>query len=108
MQVVEDEHDRPQLARSLDKLAVIRSITGGVDEHASNMCFTGHPMAGGKPAGGWPNVGSIISKLQGQTKSDVPAFVAFGRLRGQEDAIVGAMVTALDGQFAGKNVVFNL
>ena len=65
----------PQLARSADKLAVIRSIIGGVDEHASHMCFTGHHQLGPQPSGKWPNFGAVISKIQGPVTAAIPPFV---------------------------------
>jgi len=65
----------PRMARSADKFAVIRSIVGGVDEHASHMCFTGHNQLGPQPSGKWPNVGAVISKLQGPVTPAIPPFV---------------------------------
>ena len=65
----------PRLAQSADKLSVIRSIVGGVDEHASHMCFTGHNQLGPQPSGKWPNLGAVISKLQGSVTPAIPPFV---------------------------------
>lgn len=65
----------PRLAQSADKLAVIRSIVGGVDEHASHMCFTGHNQLGPQPSGRWPNMGAVISKMQGPVTPAIPPFV---------------------------------
>lgn len=65
----------PRMAQSADKFAVIRSIVGGVDEHASHMCFTGHNQLGPQPSGKWPNIGAVISKLQGPVIPAIPPFV---------------------------------
>ena len=45
----------PRLAAAMDKLVLIRSITGAVDEHAAHLCLTGRPLQGAQPAGGWPS-----------------------------------------------------
>lgn len=65
----------PRMAQCADKLAVIRSIVGGVDEHACHMCFTGHNQLGPQPSGKWPNIGAVISKLQGPVTPAIPPFV---------------------------------
>ncbi|HUE14268.1 MAG TPA: DUF1501 domain-containing protein [Planctomycetaceae bacterium] len=65
----------PNLARVLDKVALIRSINGAVDDHACHMCFTGHPRLGPQPGGGWPNFGSVVSRLRGPTDPRVPPFI---------------------------------
>src|SRR3990172_4523134 len=64
----------PCLARVMDKIALIRSISGAVDDHACHMCYTGHPRLGPQPGGGWPNVGSVVSGLLGPTDPRVPPF----------------------------------
>ena len=65
----------PHLARIADKLAIIRTVMGGVDEHAVHICLTGYSMAGAQPAGGWPAIGSVVSKLQGAADPGVPPYV---------------------------------
>jgi hypothetical protein len=65
----------PRLAALMDKLAVIRSITGAVDEHASHICLTGWSLQGPQPAGGWPSFGSVVSKLLGPSDRSVPPFI---------------------------------
>jgi hypothetical protein len=58
----------------MDKLAPIRSVVGGVDEHTDFMCLTGHESRN-QPPGGWPSIGSVISKVCGPTDPSVPPFV---------------------------------
>jgi uncharacterized protein (DUF1501 family) len=64
----------PRMAASMDRLAVIRSIVGADGEHASFQCMTGRKRAG-QPQGGWPALGSTVSKLQGPVHPAVPPFV---------------------------------
>jgi hypothetical protein len=64
----------PRLAGMMDKLTVIRSIVGAEDNHYDYQCMTGR-LKRGEPPGGWPSIGSVISKLQGTTNPGVPSFV---------------------------------
>jgi hypothetical protein len=66
----------PQLAGIMDKLVPIRSIVDSQDDHNAYQCFTGHHPKRGVPAGGWPQFGSVVSKLQGQAKRGVPPYVS--------------------------------
>ncbi len=66
----------PRLAGCLHRLAVLRTIVGGVDEHASNLCLTGHSLRGPQPAGNWPTIGAVLSKLQGPADPGVPPSVS--------------------------------
>src|SRR5947209_7928018 len=64
----------PRTAALMDRLAVIRSVVGAEERHASFQCMTGRKF-GRQPAGGWPALGSVVSKLQGPTRPAMPAFV---------------------------------
>jgi hypothetical protein len=64
----------PRLAGMMDKLVAIRSIVGAEDNHYDYQCMTGR-LKRGEPPGGWPSIGSVISKLQGATNPGVPPFV---------------------------------
>src|SRR5690349_19201126 len=64
----------PRIAARMDRLAVIRSIVGADGEHASFQCMTGRKRRG-QPQGGWPSLGSTVSKLQGPVNPAVPPFV---------------------------------
>ncbi len=64
----------PRMARVMDKVAVLRSITGLIDEHSSWQNLTGYPMGVSKREGK-PNFGSVVAKVQGPTDPVVPAFV---------------------------------
>ena len=56
----------PRLAQRMDRLAVIRSLVGSEGHHAAFQCMTGRTHAR-QPGGGWPSLGSVVSKLQGPT-----------------------------------------
>jgi hypothetical protein len=64
----------PRTAAIMDKLAVIRSLVGQVDEHSSFQSMTGFPM-GISQREGKPHFGSVISKVQGPVDPVVPPFV---------------------------------
>ena len=61
----------PKMASMADKLAFIRSVVGSEGRHAAFQCMTGWPVAQ-QPQGGWPSVGSAISKLLGPTQRTAP------------------------------------
>jgi hypothetical protein len=64
----------PRLAKMMDKLAIIRSLVGARDEHASNLCLTGYPIAENRD-NHHPALGSVLSKLYGPTDRAIPPFV---------------------------------
>lgn len=64
----------PQLARIMDKMIVIRSMVGAEDNHYAFQCLTGRHMRG-QPKGGWPCLGSTLSKLEGSVHNSMPPFV---------------------------------
>ena len=64
----------PRLAKSMDKFAIVRSLVGARDEHASNLCFSGYTLAESNQNHA-PDMGSVISYLQGSTDRTVPPFV---------------------------------
>lgn len=64
----------PRLAAMMDRFAVIRSMVGADDRHAAFQCLTGRRFAN-QPAGGWPSLGSVVSKLQGPVHPSLPPFV---------------------------------
>jgi hypothetical protein len=69
----------PKLAKSHAKhFSVIRTLTGMANRHESFQCYTGRP--GGRnednePAGGWPAMGSVISKLLGPRENGIAPYV---------------------------------
>ena len=64
----------PRLAAMMDKLVVIRSIVGATGDHYAFQCLTGRTHRQ-QPPGGWPSLGSLLSKLKGAADPAVPPFV---------------------------------
>ncbi|MEX0676833.1 MAG: DUF1501 domain-containing protein [Pirellulales bacterium] len=65
----------PRLARMADKLVPVRSIVGAQADHDATQCYTGRqPLKA--PPGGWPQLGSVVSKLQAARDRSVPPFVS--------------------------------
>ncbi len=63
----------PRLAKIADRYAVIRTMVGAKDRHESFQCMTGR-LNERNPPGGWPELGSVVSKLQGATDPTLPAY----------------------------------
>jgi hypothetical protein len=64
----------PRLARCMDKLVLIRSVVGQIDEHSSFQSTTGFPMNITKRESK-PHFGSVIARVQGPADPIVPPFV---------------------------------
>ncbi|MDZ4289087.1 MAG: DUF1501 domain-containing protein [Prosthecobacter sp.] len=67
----------PRIASMMDKFVPIRSLYGSLSgDHDSFICYTGRPPRGApQPSGGWPSLGTVVSKVQGQANKAIPAFV---------------------------------
>jgi hypothetical protein len=65
----------PGLARRMDRLIPIRSIVGASGAHDAYECLTGHRRGRQQPPGGWPCLGSVVSKVYGPKHPSMPAFV---------------------------------
>jgi uncharacterized protein (DUF1501 family) len=66
----------PRLARIMDKLVVIRSLVGNQADHDAVQVYNGHHPRKPTPAGGWPQLGSAVAKLQGPVDPGAPPFVS--------------------------------
>lgn len=64
----------PLMAKLMDKCAIIRSIVGATGDHYAVQCLTGRGHRN-PPPGGWPCMGSVLSKVQGATNKSIPPFV---------------------------------
>ncbi len=65
----------PRLAAIMDKCIPLRSVVGSPDgAHDSFICYTGRSTRN-QPAGGWPSLGSVVSKTLGPRNRAVPPFV---------------------------------
>ena len=63
----------PLLAKRADQFAIIRSVVGSEGHHDGFQCMTGRTHRDNPPAGGWPMLGSWVSKVQGAVNDSVPA-----------------------------------
>lgn len=66
----------PRLAKMADKFAIVRSLADSDGGHDCYQCMTGRKRSDVAPAGGWPNFGAWVSKLQGNTNPSMPANVS--------------------------------
>jgi len=65
----------PQMAKIMDKLVPLRAVYGSPNgAHDSYICYTGRAKRN-EPSGGWPSLGSCVSKLKGPTSPAAPPFV---------------------------------
>jgi hypothetical protein len=65
----------PRMATMMDKFAIIRSLYGCPDQHASDLCVSGYPIGPKGRQDGHPSLGSAVSKLGGPVDPAVPPFV---------------------------------
>ena len=75
----------PRTAAIMDKMAIVRSLYGGLNDHNVHINLTGwetHPQMGdsphrpGFPLGGWPSLGAVASKIHGPIDPSLPAFIS--------------------------------
>jgi hypothetical protein len=65
----------PRVAAMMDKFAIIRSLVGAEGRHDAFECCTGRHFRGSQPQGGWPAMGSSLSKLFGPVHPSVPPYI---------------------------------
>lgn len=65
----------PRLAKMMDKFAIIRSLYGCPDQHASDLCLSGYPIGARGRQDNHPSLGAAVSRLQGPVDPAVPPFV---------------------------------
>src|SRR5436189_1472437 len=61
----------PRLAKLTDKVTLIRSMVGALDDHDAFQCLTGRTSRN-QPPGGWPCMGSVLAKLEGPVNQMIP------------------------------------
>lgn len=81
---IEISEHLPKLAGMMDKFAIIRSLHGCPDQHASDLCLSGHPIGPRGRQGNRPSLGSALSRIQGPVDPAVPPFVGLTIKTGHE------------------------
>src|SRR5947207_3848985 len=66
----------PRLARIMDKLIIVRSLVGNQSDHDAIQVFNGHHPRKPTPSGGWPQLGSVVAKVQGAVDPAMPPFMS--------------------------------
>ncbi len=66
----------PRLARIMDKLVVVRSLVGNQADHDATQVFNGHHPRKPSASGGWPQLGSVVAKVQGPADPAIPPFIS--------------------------------
>ena len=64
----------PKMAKLMDKCSIIRSMVGATGNHYAFQCNTGRTERN-QPPGGWPSIGSVLSKIGGGTNRDIVPFI---------------------------------
>jgi len=64
----------PRPAQRADRFTIVRSIADSQADHDAYQCFTGQRPGKNVPAGGWPQFGSVVSRVLGPLDRSVPAF----------------------------------
>ena len=65
----------PRLAQMMDKFAIIRSLYGSPDQHASDTCLSGFPINPKGRQSNRPSLGSALARLHGPADRAIPPFV---------------------------------
>jgi hypothetical protein len=72
----------PRIAARADRFAFVRSLVGSAGEHDAFQCQSGQPASALRSLGGWPAVGSVLSRLWGSPHDSAPTFVDMMQGRG--------------------------
>jgi len=65
----------PQIAANMQKFVPIRSMVGAGGDHYAYQCLTGWNKRDRQPGGGFPSIGSVLSKVYGPVDPAMPPFV---------------------------------
>lgn len=66
----------PRLAQMMDRLVIIRSLVGNQAGHDAIQVYNGHHPGRPTPGGGWPQLGSVVAKVQGPVDPTTPPFIS--------------------------------
>jgi len=73
----------PRVAGIMDRLALIRSVTGCANDHDAYQCMTGWSRKSMRALGGRPGIGSVVSRLRGPVDRAMPPFVGLAARTGE-------------------------
>ena len=59
-------------------------MVGALDDHDAFQCLTGRTSRN-QPPGGWPCMGSVVSKLEGPVNQMIPPFIGLAPKMGHMD-----------------------
>lgn len=62
-------------AAMMDKFAIIRSLVGNHGDHDGYQCLSGWPRQALSGQGGYPSIGSVLSKVAGPIDRAIPASI---------------------------------
>ncbi|MBS0263413.1 MAG: DUF1501 domain-containing protein [Planctomycetes bacterium] len=65
----------PQVAKMMDKFAILRSLTGLFEEHSPHQTETGWSEQSLRTSGGRPSLGAVVARLHGANNGAAPTFV---------------------------------
>ncbi len=74
----------PKIAGMADKFSFIRSMVGSFGGHDAFQCLTGRTPRKAPP-GGWPSMGSVLSKMEGSVNATCPPFVGLSPKCGHDE-----------------------
>lgn len=69
----------PRVASMMDKFALVRSVVGAEERHSSFQVVTGRQFRS-QPQGGFPELGSVLSRLLGPAEPSVPPTIDLSML----------------------------
>jgi hypothetical protein len=72
----------PQIAKMMDKFAIIRSVVGAGGGHDAIQCTTGFRDKELSAIGGRPSIGAVLSRIHGPADPSVPPFVGLAERTG--------------------------
>ena len=73
----------PRQAAMADKISILRAVDCSASNHTPITMQAGNPLArrtnDGRDGGGYPSMGSIVSKFRGANDPDMPGFIGLAR-----------------------------
>ena len=66
----------PRLAQLMERLVIVRSLVGNHADHDAQQVYHGHHPRRPVPQGGWPQLGSVVARLQGPVNPAIPPYMS--------------------------------